>query len=148
MLRILTVVRSWHLTCYTVKYQHTDALGSPIKVTGAAGSTVESSEYEPYGHLANRALTDGPGFTGHVQDAGTGLTYMQQRYYDPQVGVFLSSDPVTAYSSPGSNFNRYRYANNIPYKFKDPDGRASLRMFLDAFRLEISVGLQSEAKEG
>jgi hypothetical protein len=32
-------------------------------------------------------------------------------------------DPVTAYSSPGANFNRYWYANNNPYRFFDPDGR-------------------------
>jgi murein DD-endopeptidase MepM/ murein hydrolase activator NlpD len=48
---------------------------------------------------------------------------MQQRYYDPLLGRFLSVDPVTAYSSPGVNFNRYWYANNNPYKFVDPDGR-------------------------
>ncbi|GGD39758.1 RHS repeat-associated core domain-containing protein [Pseudoxanthomonas indica] len=107
----------------TVKYQHTDALGTPIKVTDAAGVTVETSEYEPYGHLANRALTDGPGFTGHVQDASTGMTYMQQRYYDPQVGRFLSRDPVTANANTGANFNAYWYAANNPYSFTDPDGR-------------------------
>lgn len=44
-----------------------------------------------------------------------------QRYYDPGIGAFLSVDPVTANS--GSNFNRYWYAANNPYKFKDPDGR-------------------------
>ncbi|HJS61845.1 MAG TPA: RHS repeat-associated core domain-containing protein, partial [Pseudolabrys sp.] len=60
---------------------------------------------------------------GHVQDAQTGLTYMQQRYYDPQIGRFLSMDPVTADANTGGNFNRYWYANNNPYKFIDPDGR-------------------------
>jgi hypothetical protein len=30
---------------------------------------------------------------------------------------------VTADSASGSNFNRYWYANNNPYKFTDPDGR-------------------------
>jgi uncharacterized protein RhaS with RHS repeats len=49
---------------------------------------------------------------------------MQQRYYDPQIGRFLSVDPVTAYSNPVGAFNRYWYANNNPYKFTDPDGRA------------------------
>lgn len=48
---------------------------------------------------------------------------MQQRYYDPQLGVLLSVDPVTAYSSPVAMFNRYRYANSNPYRFTDPDGR-------------------------
>ena len=52
-----------------------------------------------------------------------GMTYMQQRYYDPLIGRFLSVDPVTADGNTGGNFNRYWYANNNPYKFKDPDGR-------------------------
>ncbi|WFC40800.1 RHS repeat-associated core domain-containing protein [Pseudoxanthomonas sp. SE1] len=112
-------------TTVTVKYQHTDALGTPIAVTDAAKAIVETSEYEPYGQLVNSTLKDGPGYTGHVQDAATGLTYMQQRYYDPQVGLFLSVDPVMAYESPVGMFNRYRYANNNPYRFVDSDGRQS-----------------------
>ena len=46
-----------------------------------------------------------------------------QRYYDPQIGRFLSVDPVTANGSTGANFNRYWYGNNNPYRFTDPDGR-------------------------
>ncbi|MHC9086256.1 RHS repeat domain-containing protein [Luteimonas sp. RIT-PG2_3] len=107
-----------------VKYQHTDALGSPVAITDASRVVVERSEYEPYGRVGNRAARDGVGYTGHVEDAATGLTYMQQRYYDPQIGLFLSVDPVTAYSNPVGQFHRYRYANNNPYKFVDPDGRA------------------------
>ncbi len=49
---------------------------------------------------------------------------MQQRYYEPLAGRFLSVDPVTTDASDGSFFNRYVYANNNPFKFKDPDGRA------------------------
>jgi uncharacterized protein RhaS with RHS repeats len=48
---------------------------------------------------------------------------MQQRYYDPGIGRFLSVDPVTADGNSGGNFNRYWYANNNPYRFTDPDGR-------------------------
>ncbi|MCC4596064.1 RHS domain-containing protein [Xanthomonas campestris pv. phormiicola] len=110
----------------TVIYYHTDALGTPVAVTDASGNVVERSEYEPYGSLLNRPLTDGPGYTGHVMDAATGLAYMQQRYYDPAIGVMLSVDPVTAYESNDlRNFNRYSYGNNNPYKFTDPDGRQS-----------------------
>jgi RHS repeat-associated protein len=58
-----------------------------------------------------------------VQDAATGLTYMQQRYYDPLLGRFLSVDPVTAYENPINAFNAYWYASGSPYRFFDPDGR-------------------------
>jgi RHS repeat-associated protein len=111
------------------KFLHTDALGSPVAVTDAFRNVVETSEYEPYGQLLNRPLKDGPGFTGHVSDAVTGLSYMQQRYYDPQVGRFLSTDPVTAYEKPMTNFNRYVYALNNPYRFNDPDGRNAVTAF-------------------
>lgn len=60
-----------------------------------------------------------------MSDSATGLSYMQQRYMDPQLGIFLSVDPVTAYQKPVEQFNRYRYANGNPYKFTDPDGRES-----------------------
>lgn len=109
-----------------VKYVHTDALGSVVALTNAAGGLVEPStrEYEPYGQQLAPAVADGPGYTGHVQDAASGLAYMQQRYYDPQTGRFLSMDPFVARTQ-GDNFNRYSYANNNPYRFKDPDGRES-----------------------
>jgi RHS repeat-associated protein len=108
---------------YDAKFHHTDALGSPIAVTNQAGTVIERNDYEPYGAVIGKPNYQGIGYTGHVQDAATGLTYMQQRYYDPQVGLFLSVDPVTAYGSPVGMFNRYRYANSNPYRFIDPDGR-------------------------
>ena len=108
-----------------VSYQHTDALGSAAAATDASRMVTQRSEYEPYGDLLNRGNDDRPGYTGHVMDAETGLTYMQQRYYDPGIGMFLSVDPVTAYSNPVGQFHRYRYANNNPYLFRDPDGRQS-----------------------
>ncbi|MCL1635255.1 hypothetical protein M2650_11525 [Luteimonas sp. SX5] len=106
----------------TVVYYHTDALGSVVAVTDANRTVIEKNEYEPYGKVVNHALQDGPGYAGHVADAQTGLIYMQQRYYDDDLGEFPTVDPVTA-TSVGGNFNRYWYANNNPYRFVDPDGR-------------------------
>lgn len=107
-----------------LKYQHTDALGSPVAVTDAAGTVIDRTNYEPYGAAINKPAYDGIGYTGHVMDGATGLTYMQQRYYDPGIGAMLSVDPVTAYDSGDwRQFNRYAYAFNNPYRFTDPDGR-------------------------
>ena len=106
-----------------VKYQHTDALGSPVAVTNEVGAVIDRNDYEPYGAIIGQPSKNGIGYTGHMMDGATGLTYMQQRYYDQSIGRFLSVDPVTANSANGSDFNRYKYAANNPYRFFDPDGR-------------------------
>ncbi|WP_396617476.1 RHS repeat-associated core domain-containing protein [Lysobacter soli] len=85
-------------------------------------AVLERSEYSPFGALLNRPISDGPAYVGHVTDAATGLTYMQQRYYDPAIGRFLSIDPVGANADTGDNFNRYWYGNNSPYVYTDPEG--------------------------
>jgi RHS repeat-associated protein len=110
---------------YANRFQHTDALGSPVVVTNGPHTVLERREYEPYGRQLTPTPTDGPGYTGHAYDAATGLVYMQQRYYDPVLGKFLSTDAVSVDTVTGRNFCRYCYASNNPYGFTDPDGRQS-----------------------
>lgn len=107
----------------SVTYIHTDALGSVIAESDASGHVTRRVNYTPYGAVVGAGVDDGPGYTGHVSDSSTGLSYMQQRYMDPELGMFLSVDPVTSYDKPVEQFNRYRYANGNPYRFTDPDGR-------------------------
>lgn len=109
----------------TVYYYHTDALGSPVAITDANRNVVERTQYAPYGQVLNRPEHDGPGYTGHEEDAQTGLTNMQQRYADKIVGRMDSIDPVGVDATTGANFNRYAYANDNPYRYTDPDGRQS-----------------------
>ncbi|WP_295033562.1 RHS repeat-associated core domain-containing protein [Shewanella sp.] len=110
----------------SVRYQHTDMLGTPVMETDEAGNVVSRSVYEPFGKRLGGEKA-GIGFTGHLQDEDLGLTYMQARYYDPLIGRFYSNDPVNAMGHIGRGnavhgFNRYTYANNNPYKYIDPDG--------------------------
>ena len=110
-------------------YEHTDALGSPVARSNGSGALISRTRFEPYGNVAagyNPVRPDSIGFTGHVNDANTGLTYMQQRYYDPVAGRFLSVDPVVTDGNSGSGFNRYAYGNNSPFRYVDPDGRSPL----------------------
>ena len=76
-----------------MRYQHTDALGSPVAETNEQAAVVLRTAYTPYG-VSMGAATDGVGYAGHVMDGSTGLTYMQQRYYDPIIGRFLSVQPL------------------------------------------------------
>jgi RHS repeat-associated protein len=112
-------------------YAHTDALGSPVARTNASGQVLSRTRYEPYGAtVAGSVNPTGIGFTGHVNDPDTGLVYMQQRYYDPIAGRFLSVDPVTTDANTGKSFNRYAYAENDPYGRVDPDGQDAKSAFV------------------
>ena len=144
------LVAQWEKTGAGVgtRYIHTDVLGSPVVRTNTQGQEVVRTRYEPYGAVAGGSAP-GPtagvglvGFTGHVQDPETELVYMQQRYYDPVAGRFLSVDPVTTDAATGSSFNRYVYGNNNPYRFKDPDGRAAVGITFERYQVDTGLGFK------
>lgn len=89
----------------------------------SSNSVTSTSEFRPYGQRAIGTPTDGPGYSGHVEDLTSGLIYMQARYYDAGIGRFLSEDPSAP--SPGNihTFSRFEYANDRPIGTIDPDGR-------------------------
>jgi RHS repeat-associated protein len=68
-------------------------------------------ELAPQGLIGNPYM-----FTGRRFDLETGLYYYRARYYNPQIGRFLQTDP--AYSS----INLYAYCGNNPLNFVDPFG--------------------------
>ena len=112
----------------TITYYHNDLAGSPIAATDASGQVIWRESYRPYGErLTNAATSSGNKiwFTSRRQDVETGLVYMGARYYDPVMGRFISTDPVQFQEGNLHSFNRYAYANNNPYRYRDPDGRAA-----------------------
>jgi RHS repeat-associated protein len=80
------------------------------------------------------------GFTGHADDYETDLVYMQQRYYDPTAGRFLSIDPVGPIVGDPRTINRYAYAWNSPYRYNDPTGEVPLDTIFDAASLVYDIG--------
>ncbi len=109
-----------------------DALGSAVAAVSESGELCWSEVYTPYGDkTVNDDLVNLPGcgivgeergFTGHTEDVNSDLVYMQQRYYDPSIGRFLSVDPMDVNPTNPMTYNRYAYANNNPNKYVDPDG--------------------------
>src|SRR5690554_3479971 len=101
-------------------FYHTDHLGSTVLVTDETGETVWSTEYTPFGSLtfAEGKLKRAAKFTGKDLDEETGLYYFNARWYDQEIGRFISEDPIK------DGLNWYTYAANNPLRFVDPTGLA------------------------
>lgn len=99
-----------------------DHLGSVREVVASDGTTVASRlSYDPWGN-ATESGSGAPSdftYTGHHMDRATGLLLPLFRAYDASLGRWLSRDPIGI--SGGSNL--YRYVQNNPALFIDPDGR-------------------------
>jgi RHS repeat-associated protein len=62
------------------------------------------------------------GYTGHEELDEVGLVHMNGRVYDPQLGRFLSADPVVQDATDLQAFNHYAYVRNNPLSLTDPSG--------------------------
>jgi len=60
-------------------------------------------------------------YTGQRLD-GSGLVYMNARYYDPLVGMFISPDTIVPDASVLIDYNRFAYARGNSLKYNDPSG--------------------------
>jgi RHS repeat-associated protein len=61
------------------------------------------------------------GFTGEPTDAN-GLVYLRNRYYNPELGTFMSMDPYEGDSNEPMSLNEYAYAHGNPVNNTDPSG--------------------------
>jgi len=124
LLSILGSVAGAETLSYTT-YYHNDHLGSPVAATNEQGALLWRAHFRPYGERQENpkdAAYGSVGYTGHIQDADSGMVYAGARYYDPLIGRFMAIDPVGAVASMPGSFNRYAYVQNNPYRFIDPNG--------------------------
>ncbi|MGD9153955.1 MAG: RHS repeat-associated core domain-containing protein, partial [Bacillota bacterium] len=106
----------------TIYYTHRDHLGSSSVVTDSTGKVVNWNANYPYGENwqvspAGTIDLDKHRFTGKETDASSGLIYFGARFYDPEVGRFISVDPAK------QELNWYAYCGDNPVKYVDPDGK-------------------------
>ena len=101
---------------------HTDHLGSIKAVTNIAGEVVWNAEYLAFGTRFGVSEGSGfeewHGFTGKEYDPDTGLYYFNARWYDAELGRFISEDPAADPNNP----NLYTYCGNNPLVRIDPTG--------------------------
>ncbi|MBW2647104.1 MAG: RHS domain-containing protein, partial [Deltaproteobacteria bacterium] len=115
-------------------WYHNDHLGTPQQLADDTGAIVWEARYTGFGKASIETETIVSNFRlpGQYYDEETGLHYNGNRYYDPDTGRYLRTDPLGL----EGGLNLYVYALNNPLMFTDPDGfmaRAGLNASTDFY---------------
>ena len=106
---------------------HVDHLGTPKALTDTSDQVVWKASYSPFGKAS--ITTQGPTFNlrfpGQYYDAETRLHYNWRRYYDPNTGRYITSDPIGL----AGGINTYAYALSNPMTYTDPTGQCPWCVF-------------------
>jgi len=108
-------------------YYHFDGLGSVIALSDSSEDIVEQYSYDAFGEPNRVSSVGNPYlFTGRRYDEDTSLYYYRARYYHPEIGRFLQTDPLGYWNIESwDSMNLYHYAKNNPVNFLDPTGEIS-----------------------
>jgi RHS repeat-associated protein len=120
-----------------VTWYHGDLLGSTRLLTDQGGAIVGRNDYKAFG-VATSTPNGERGFAGYRGDADNALLHVGERDYDPQLGRFISPDPLVPDDGGSQAPNRYAYVNNEPIANVDADGHQPTRAVLDP-RVEADV---------
>ena len=103
------------------QYFIADGLGSIRQIVNAGGNVLNQYRYTAFGRMkqVQAAVGNTYTFTGREWDADAGLYYYRARWYDPEVGRFMSEDPI---GFAGGDIDLYGYCLNDPLNFVDPQG--------------------------
>jgi len=122
--------------------RHTNGQGTcpVIAIVDKDAQTVAKYSYDAWGKLLSITDEDGADlsnnashiaiinpfrYRGYYYDQGTGLYYLNSRYYDPEVGRFINGDDVVAFYSlyfTDNTINLIAYCKNNPVTYKDENG--------------------------
>ncbi|MCS4294221.1 RHS repeat-associated protein [Comamonas sp. BIGb0152] len=102
-------------------YYHCDHLGTPLALTDSKGQIAWAARLDPWGNVLDEYDPHGIGqpmrLPGQIHDLETGLYYNRHRYYDPQVGGYITQDPIGL----AGGTNKSKYPLN-PMMWIDPLG--------------------------
>jgi len=108
----------------TSQFYACDGLNSVVNLTADTGALQVSYQYDAWGNFRQMVgSSDNPKtYTGHEYDPETGLYYFKARYYDSDIGAFISQDSYLGQVDNPPSLHRYLYAHANPLTYVDPTG--------------------------
>ena len=115
----------------TYYYYLRNAQGDVVKLIDKTGSTVVEYTYDSWGKplstsgsLAETFGAEQPfRYRGYVYDEETGWYYLKSRYYNPELGRFISADVYLSTGQGVLGHNAYAYCLNNPVNLSDNMGQ-------------------------
>jgi len=125
-------------------FYHIDFLGSTWLTTDENGTVVSETQYKAFGETESNEKSHL--YTGKEKDSSE-LYYFGSRYYDSNIGRFITRDTQFGRKSTPQTFNRYAYCLNNPLKYVDPDGRENASWLFDNEEEDKKVLQYSQAPQ-
>jgi RHS repeat-associated protein len=127
------------------RYFHADALGSGSLFTDGSGAKLGRAAYTPFG--SPRGSAGAPAariFGAHEFDGDAGVYFMGRRCYAPEIGRFLTPDPLYLFQperagADVSQLALYSYVRNDPVDYIDPTGLSLWSMIGAAIGAAVGI---------
>jgi len=109
-------------------YYSYNGRGDVVGLTTASGALNVDYSYDAYGNVTADGRSDNPyGFNAESVDPSTGLQYLRARYYDSEVGSFITQDTYRGDVYNPMTLNLYDYVGNDPLNLTDPSGHGWIK---------------------
>ncbi|MCK5813738.1 MAG: hypothetical protein KAH03_05750, partial [Cocleimonas sp.] len=127
-----------------IYYSHLGRRGEVLCMTDIKGEVVWKADYSAFGitSISIEKIKQPWRLAGHYYDVETDLHYVLARYYSPQLGRFLSRDPLFI---EGGSQNFYLYCDGDPLNRIDPTGEFIFTAILIGAVVGAAIGAGLEA---